>query len=135
VIASGHPQAPATGLRTALPIRRRRSRFPDLSGEVPAQVELVADDLFEFVRDTRDIDLDLSKPPFTVRGFYTLLDFPAYLAERATGELKADSVSSFDPEEVIGRTEQAGEERVEADGDDEEAKGVGDALADPRPTR
>jgi len=104
-------------------------------GEIPAQVELVADDLFEFVRDTRDIDLDLSKPPFTVRGFYTLLDFPAYLAERATGELKADSVSSFDPEEVIGRTEQAGEERVEADGDDEEAKGVGDALADPRPTR
>ena len=39
--------------------------------ELLAQVELVADDLFEFIRDAQDIDLDFSELPFTVTEFYT----------------------------------------------------------------
>jgi hypothetical protein len=34
-------------------------------------VELVADDLFEFIRDAQEIDLDFPDPPFTVTEFYS----------------------------------------------------------------
>jgi hypothetical protein len=51
-------------------------------GELLAQVEFVADDLFEFIRDAQDIDPDFSELPFTVTEFYSLLGFPDYLDER-----------------------------------------------------
>ena len=61
--------------------------------EILAQVELVADDLFEFIRDAQDIDLDFSELPFTVTEFYSLLGFPDYLAERAASDAEANTVS------------------------------------------
>nr|WP_245851722.1 hypothetical protein [Halorubrum persicum] len=64
--------------------------------ELLAQVELVADDLFEFIRDAQDIDLDFSELPFTVTEFYTLLGFPDYLAERAADDAKANTASPFE---------------------------------------
>ena len=64
--------------------------------ELLAQVELVADDLFEFIRDAQDIDLDFSELPFTVTEFYTLLGFPDYLAERASGDAEANAASPFE---------------------------------------
>nr|WP_206425163.1 hypothetical protein [Halosimplex salinum] len=64
--------------------------------ELLAQVELVADDLFEFIRDAQDIDLDFSELPFTVTEFYTLLGFPDYLAERAAGDAEANAASPFE---------------------------------------
>jgi len=64
--------------------------------EILAQVELVADDLFEFIRDAQDIELDFSELPFTVTEFYTLLGFPDYLAERAAGDAEANVASPFE---------------------------------------
>ena len=64
--------------------------------EILAQVELVADDLFEFIRDAQEIDLDFSELPFTVTEFYTLLGFPDYLAERAAGDAEANATSPFE---------------------------------------
>ncbi len=64
--------------------------------EILTQVELVADDLFEFIRDAQDIDLDFSELPFTVTEFYTLLGFPDYLAERAAGDAEANAASPFE---------------------------------------
>ncbi|MFC4452021.1 MULTISPECIES: hypothetical protein [Halobacteriales] len=64
--------------------------------EILAQVELVADDLFEFIRDAQEIDLDFSELPFTVTEFYSLLGFPDYLAERAAGDAEANAASSFE---------------------------------------
>jgi hypothetical protein len=63
--------------------------------EILAQVELVADDLFEFIRDAQDIDLDFSDLPFTVTEFYSLLGFPDYLAERAAEDAEANATSPF----------------------------------------
>jgi len=61
--------------------------------EILAQVELVADDLFEFIRDAQDIELDFSDLPFTVTEFYSLLGFPDYLAERAASDAEANAAS------------------------------------------
>jgi len=60
------------------------------------QVELVANDLFEFIRDAQAIDLDFSELPFTVTEFYSLLGFPDYLAERAAGDAQANAVTPFE---------------------------------------
>ncbi|MFA9417901.1 hypothetical protein [Natrinema sp. HArc-T2] len=64
--------------------------------EILAQVELVADDLFEFIRDAREIDLDFSELPFTVTEFYSLLGFPDYLAERAASDAEANAASPIE---------------------------------------
>jgi hypothetical protein len=61
--------------------------------EILAQVELVADDLFGFIRDAQEIDLDFSELPFTVTEFYSLLGFPDYLAERAASDAEANAAS------------------------------------------
>ena len=63
--------------------------------ELLAQVELVADDLFEFIRDAQEIDLDFAELPFTVTEFYSLLGFPDYLAERAAEDAEANAASPF----------------------------------------
>ena len=64
--------------------------------EILAQVELVADDLFGFIRDAQDIDLDFSDLPFTVTEFYSLLGFPDYLAERAASDAEANAASPIE---------------------------------------
>jgi len=64
--------------------------------EILTQVELVADDLFEFIRDAQEIDLEFSKLPFTVTEFYSLLGFPDYLAERAAEDAEANAASPFE---------------------------------------
>jgi hypothetical protein len=64
--------------------------------EILAQVELVADDVFEFIRDAQDIDLNFSELPFTVTEFYSLLGFPDYLAERAAEDAEANAASPFE---------------------------------------
>ena len=61
--------------------------------EFLAQVELVANDLFEFIRDAQEIDLDFSELPFTVTEFYSLLGFPDYLAKRAASDAEANAAS------------------------------------------
>ena len=61
--------------------------------EILTQVELVADDLFEFIRDAQEIDLDFSELPFNVTEFYSLLGFPDYLAERAASDAAANAAS------------------------------------------
>jgi len=64
--------------------------------ELLAQIELVADDLFEFIRDAQDIELEFSELPFTVTEFYSLLGFPDYLAERAAGDAESNAASPFE---------------------------------------
>ena len=64
--------------------------------EILAQIELVADDLFEFIRDAQEIDLEFSELPFTVTEFYSLLGFPDYLAERAAEDAEANAASPFE---------------------------------------
>jgi len=60
------------------------------------QVELVADDLFEFIGDAQEIEIDFTEMPFSVAEFYELLGFPEYLAERAAGDAKANAASPFE---------------------------------------
>jgi len=60
------------------------------------QVELVADDLFEFIRDAQAIEIDFTEMPFSVAEFYELLGFPEYLAERAAGDAEANAASPFE---------------------------------------
>ena len=55
------------------------------------QIELVADDLFEFIRDAQEIEIDFTEMPFSVTEFYELLGFPDYLAERAAGDAEANA--------------------------------------------
>jgi len=64
--------------------------------ELLAQIELVADDLFEFIRDAQDMELEFSELPFTVTEFYSLLGFPDYLAERAAGDAESNAASPFE---------------------------------------
>ena len=59
------------------------------------QVELVADDLFEFIRDAQEIEIDFTEMPFSVTEFYELLGFPDYLAERAAGDAEANAANPF----------------------------------------
>ena len=59
------------------------------------QVELVADDLVEFITDAQEIELEFTELPFTVAEFYELLGFPDYLAERAAGDAEANAASPF----------------------------------------
>ena len=61
--------------------------------ELLARVELVAGDLFEFIRNAQDIELDLSNLPFTVTESYSLLGFPDYLAEHAASDAEANTAS------------------------------------------
>jgi hypothetical protein len=64
--------------------------------DILEQVELVADDLFEFIRDAQAIEIDFSEMPFSVSEFYGLLGFPDYLAERAAGDAEANATNPFE---------------------------------------
>ena len=59
-------------------------------------LELVADDLFAFIRDASEVSIDFTSVPFGVEEFYTLLGFPEYLAERAAGDAEASADSPFE---------------------------------------
>jgi hypothetical protein len=61
-----------------------------------ASLELVADDLFAFIRDARRITINFTDVPFTVEAFYTLLGFPEYLAERAASDAEANADDPFE---------------------------------------
>jgi len=63
--------------------------------EVLTQLDLVADDLAGFIHDAAEIDLDFTEVPFDVDGFYDLLGFPEYLAERAAEDARANAPDPF----------------------------------------
>jgi hypothetical protein len=60
-----------------------------------AQLDLVANDLIGFIDDAREIDLEFTELPFSVEEFYTLLEFPTYLAERAAEDARANAADPF----------------------------------------
>jgi len=59
-------------------------------------LELVADDLFAFIRDASEVSIDFTSVPFGIEEFYTLLGFPEYLAERAASDAEASADSPFE---------------------------------------
>ena len=61
-----------------------------------ASLELVADDLFAFIRSAERITIDFTDVPFTVEAFYTLLGFPEYLAHRAASDATANADDPFE---------------------------------------
>ena len=61
-----------------------------------ASLELVADDLFAFIRDASEVSIDFTSVPFGAEEFYTLLGFPEYLAERAASDAEANADSPFE---------------------------------------
>jgi len=63
--------------------------------EMLGQLELVANDLHGFIRDARDVDIDFTEVPFDVTAFYELLGFPAYLAEHAAEDARANTTDPF----------------------------------------
>ena len=59
------------------------------------QLELVADDLHDFIRDASGTDIDFTEVPFDITEFYELLGFPAYLAEHAASDARANAADPF----------------------------------------
>jgi hypothetical protein len=60
------------------------------------QLELVSNDLAEFIGDAEAIDLDFTDLPFGVAEFYELLGFPDYLAEHASRDARANATDPFE---------------------------------------
>jgi hypothetical protein len=63
---------------------------------VLGQLELVTDDLHQFIVDASEIDLSFRDAPFGVDEFYELLGFPEYLAEHAARDARAESSDPFE---------------------------------------
>lgn len=63
--------------------------------QILAQIELVSNDLIGFIEDAQEIDLDFTELPFSVEEFYTLLEFPDYLADRAADDAVANAPDPF----------------------------------------
>jgi hypothetical protein len=63
--------------------------------DVLTQLDLVADDLADFINDATDIDLDFTEVPFDVQEFFDLLGFPEYLAVRAAEDARANAADPF----------------------------------------
>jgi hypothetical protein len=61
-----------------------------------AQIELIADDLFAFIRDAQEATIDFTTVPFDVIEFYELLAFPTYLADRAGADAEANADDPFE---------------------------------------
>jgi hypothetical protein len=64
--------------------------------DILGHLDLVADDLTEFIDDARDVTLDFTELPFDVAGFYDLLGFPDYLAEQAASDAQANAANPFE---------------------------------------
>jgi hypothetical protein len=59
------------------------------------QLELVGDDLYGFISDAEEIELDFREVPFDAVEFYELLGFPTYLAEQAAADVRASAADPF----------------------------------------
>lgn len=70
--------------------------FEDWWNERLSQLGLIADDLVAFIEDAQAITIDFTDVPFTIAEFYELLDFPAYLADRAAGDVRAGASDPFE---------------------------------------
>lgn len=60
------------------------------------QLELVADDLLEFITDAQEITVSFPDVPFDLEAFYTLLEFPQYLAEHAANDARSNAADPFE---------------------------------------
>ena len=60
------------------------------------QLELVADDLLGFITDAQETTVDFRTVPFDLEDFYTLLEFPEYLAEHAAGDARSNASDPFE---------------------------------------
>jgi hypothetical protein len=63
---------------------------------VLSQLELVADDLLGFITDAQDITVSFPDVPFDLEEFYTLLDFPEYLAQQAASDARSNAADPFE---------------------------------------
>ncbi|WP_435102405.1 hypothetical protein [Halarchaeum sp. P4] len=61
-----------------------------------ARLAVVADDLAAFIHDAQDVTLDLREVPFDLVDFYTLLDLPEYLAQRAASDARGEADDPFE---------------------------------------
>ena len=66
--------------------------------DILGQLELVADDLYGFIRDAADVRIDIAAMPFDHTEFYALLGFPEYLAEHAAEDARMNAADPFDPD-------------------------------------
>jgi hypothetical protein len=66
--------------------------------DILGQLELVADDLYGFIRDAADVTIDIAAMPFDHSEFYTLLGFPEYLAEHAAEDTRMNADDPFEPD-------------------------------------
>jgi hypothetical protein len=64
--------------------------------DVLGQLELVTDDLHQFILDASEIDLSFRDAPFGVDEFYELLGFPEYLAKHAGRDARAEADDPFE---------------------------------------
>ena len=60
------------------------------------QLELVADDLYGFITDAQDITVAFPEMPFDLEAFYTLLEFPEYLAQYAASDARSNAADPFE---------------------------------------
>jgi len=64
--------------------------------DILGQLELVADDLYGFIRDAADVMIDIAAMPFDHTEFYILLGFPEYLAEHAAEDARMNADDPFE---------------------------------------
>ena len=69
--------------------------FDEWWEDILGQLDLVADDLSEFIDTAREVRLEFTELPFDVAGFYDLLGFPDYLAEQAASDARANAANPF----------------------------------------
>ncbi|WP_084509900.1 hypothetical protein [Haloplanus natans] len=62
------------------------------------QVGLLRSDLAAFIEDAQDVTLDLTSVPFDLEEFYSLLEFPDYLATQAATDARANAGDPFAPD-------------------------------------
>ncbi|WP_142860642.1 hypothetical protein [Salinigranum halophilum] len=65
-------------------------------GETLTQLELVANDLYEFIVDAQELTVDFAAMPFSVESFYELLGFPEYLSKRAASDANVNTADPFE---------------------------------------
>lgn len=61
------------------------------------QLGLLKGDLAAFIDDAQEITLDLTAVPFDCEEFYSLLEFPEYLATQAANDARANAADPFEP--------------------------------------
>jgi hypothetical protein len=61
------------------------------------QLDLLADDLLDCIAAAQNVTLDVGDLPFDLESFYELLGFPAYLAEHAASDARANASDLREP--------------------------------------